>query len=110
MLVSLSDEEHRVLFEAEVSKRQLDEIGVADDVLDTMSGRLSDVSDLVRRVVASLAHSLDEVRDLGRPPTTAEVNLGIKVDGEGRAFVAKAGAGASLVLTLTWNLSGDGQR
>jgi len=103
MLVSLANERGAVLFEADVSDQQLQKIGVIDDVRANVQGKLDDLSALVQRVTTELAGVLGQANAASsHAPSKVELELGIKVDAEGRAFVAKGSAGASVMLKLAW--------
>jgi hypothetical protein len=102
-LVSLIDEKEAVLFEADVSQRQLQEIGVVDDLLEGITGRLGNIGTAVRLLVQELTDSIHAAVEAAvRPLSKAELELGLKVDGEGRVFVAKGSIGANITVRLTW--------
>jgi hypothetical protein len=71
-------------------------------------------ADLARESATAIAKAMETIREVGelatktiagmvRPPAEAELKFGIRLDAEAGALIAKASAGATLEVTLTWN-------
>lgn len=102
-LVSLTDDKEAVFFDADISPRQLQEISVAEDVLEVTTGRLCNVGTTLRLLVQELTGFVHAAVEAAvRPLSKAELELRLEVDGEGRVFVAKGSVGANITVRLTW--------
>jgi len=73
-------------------------------------------ADLARESATAITKAMETIREVGeratetitgmaRPPAEAELKFGIRLDAEAGALVAKASAGATLEVTLTWKWS-----
>ena len=71
-------------------------------------------AELAAESAAAVAKAMDVIREMGqrvttaaeamtRPPDSVEVSFGIKLDAEAGALIAKASAGASIDVKLTWS-------
>jgi hypothetical protein len=59
--------------------------------------------DLARRCATQFSEGLSDLQSISRP-SSFELALGITLDSEVGAFVAKAKAGAQIQITMTWDL------
>jgi hypothetical protein len=93
--------------------------GAIDILVDFRRGGFEEMSrlDLSVESARAVSKAMDTIRSMGervsatveslvRPPTQAEVTFGITLDAEAGALLAKASAGASIEVKLTWDLSG----
>jgi hypothetical protein len=71
-------------------------------------------ADLARESATAIAKAMETIREVGeratetitemvRPPAEAELKFGIRLDAEAGAPIARASAGATIEVTLTWN-------
>jgi hypothetical protein len=71
-------------------------------------------AELAAESAAAVAKAMSVIREMGqrvttaaeamtRPPDSVEVSFGIKLDAEAGALIAKASAGASIDVKLTWS-------
>jgi hypothetical protein len=92
--------------------------GASDILVDFRRGGFEEMSrlDLTVESARAVSKAMDTIRSMGeqvsatveslvRRPTQAEVTFGITLDAEAGALLAKASAGASIEVKLTWDLS-----
>jgi hypothetical protein len=110
-LVKVASRTGDVLFEGEFSEAALQEIAIrdkVDDVVKEAGTRLSSIAATVRQCTADLLDTFDDLakdkRD-GGSFSSAEIELGISVTGEGNVVVARGSAKANLKVTLCWDFS-----
>lgn len=70
-------------------------VAVATDLLD-------DAVELARACAAKFSAGLAEIKEGARSPDEVSLEIGITMDAEFGAVLAKARAGAQLQVTLTW--------
>ncbi len=93
--------------------------GAIDILVDFRRGGFEEMSrlDLSVESARAVSKAMETIRSMGervsatveslvRRPTQAEVTFGITLDAEAGALLAKASAGASIEVKLTWDLSG----
>ena len=93
--------------------------GPADILVDFRRGGFEEMSrlDLSVESARAVSKAMDTIRNMGERvsaaveslvhrPSQAEVTFGITLDAEAGALLAKASAGASIEVKLTWDLSG----
>ena len=93
--------------------------GATDILVDFRRGGFEEMSrlDLSAESARAISKAMDTIRSMGERvsatveslvhrPTQAAVTFGITLDAEAGALLAKASAGASIEVTLTWDLSG----
>lgn len=92
---------------ATVSAWENDEVrGPATRVVTAAGDMVTQGVDLARRCAAQFSAGLTDLPAISRP-STIELSLGITLDSELGAFLARAKAGAQIQITMTWKLDGD---
>jgi hypothetical protein len=76
--------------------------GRAEKAVEVATDLLDDAVELARACAAKFAAGLAAIEEGVRSPDEVSLELGITMDAEFGAVVAKARAGAQLQLTLTW--------
>ncbi|AGP53795.1 CU044_2847 family protein [Streptomyces rapamycinicus] len=74
-------------------------------VAGTAARTLSESFDQVRAAAATL---LDRLTTLPTPPSTVEVELGVKINAEAGAVIAKTAAEGNFTVRLVWQRDGGG--
>jgi Trypsin-co-occurring domain 1 len=110
-LVQLQARDGAVLFEGEFSSAELQEIGIRDKVEDVVKATGTRVSALAATIRECTVDLLDEFDALaaekraGGAFSTATMEFGITVTGEGNVVVARGSVEANIKVTLTWDFS-----
>ncbi|MER6105070.1 CU044_2847 family protein [Streptomyces sp. NPDC001832] len=74
------------------------------EIAGTAARTLADSFDQVRAAAESL---LDRLTTLSSPPDTVEVELGVKINAEAGAIIAKTAAEGNFTVRLTWQKPGE---
>jgi hypothetical protein len=113
-LVEVESSTGTVLFEGTFSEAALEEIAFqdrVDDVIRAAQTNVQTVAVTIHRCATDLRDALDDLatgQRHGGSFSSAEIELGIAVTGEGNVVVAKGSAEANLKVTLTWNFGSPG--
>jgi hypothetical protein len=109
VVVKVSTQEGDILFESEPSQADLTEMGLADrakDLIKEAGTTYESIASLIKRSTDSVLTVVDDLssqkRD-GGSLTSAQLEIGVKVTGEGNVIVAKGTAEANLKISLTWD-------
>lgn len=108
-LVTVSTDGGDVLFQGEISEGGLEEIGVqdrVDDVVRTTGTSMRALVDTIRNTTGGLVAAFDAVPTAtasGGRLSSAVVELGLSVTGEGNIAIVKGTAEANIAVTLTWD-------
>lgn len=101
--VAMKAEEGDIWIEAEFSQAELQEIGVMDKALKRIG--VKSLAETIRKCSADLAVIFDEQHPISKSMTSAEIEFGIKVSGEGNVYVAKATGEANITVKLKWEFN-----
>lgn len=108
-LVSMKTEEGKILIEAEVSKGQLEEIGVREgvrkEVIKELQSSFKSIAETIKICSADLAYVFDEQHPISKSMKGAEIEFGVKVSGEGNVYVVKATGEANITVKLNWEFN-----
>ena len=113
-LVQIESATGPVLFEGAFSDEALENLTIDERVDDTIrptSATVASVASTIRRCASELSIALNDLTSAqgnGGAFTSAEIELGIAVTGEGNVIVAKGSADANLKLTLSWVFGAPG--
>ncbi|MFF8596980.1 CU044_2847 family protein [Streptomyces sp. NPDC015220] len=103
-----SDGAARVMMEVEAATSGIVRAARPGEVAGTATRTLTESFDQVRAAAASL---LDRLTTLPSPPSTVEVELGVKINAEAGAVIAKTAAEGNFTVRLTWQRTdGDDPR
>jgi inner membrane protein involved in colicin E2 resistance len=108
-LVRVEDGRGSVLFETELPRVTIEEMGVSDRLMDAVAAvtaSADQVGTAIRVVVDSVRASFEGMatdKAHGGVLSGLEVEFGLNVSGEGSLYVAKAGAEANLSIKVTWD-------
>ncbi|MFG2297840.1 CU044_2847 family protein [Streptomyces sp. NPDC048603] len=97
--VPLQSGGEQVLMEVERSGSGISRAARPGEVAGTAARTLSESFDQVRAAAAVL---LDRMTTLPSPPSSVEVELGVKINAEAGAVIAKTAAEGNFVVRLTW--------
>lgn len=101
--VAMKTEGGEILVEAEFSQAELEEIGVMDKTLKRIG--VKSIAETIMKCSADLADIFDEQPPISKSMTSAEIEFGIKVSGEGNVYVAKATGEANITVKLKWEFN-----
>jgi uncharacterized protein with ATP-grasp and redox domains len=111
VLVKLESSSGQVLFEAEPTAEDLEEIGIretAGDLIKSAQTASGAVAETVKRCTREFLDAVKELttdKQSGGTISAAEMEFGIKVTGEANVIVAKGTAEANIKIVLTWDFS-----
>lgn len=95
--------EEQVLFEVEAVTSGIVRAARPGEIAGTAARTLADSFDQVRAAAESL---LDKLTALSSPPDTVEVELGVKINAEAGAVIAKTAAEGNFTVRLVWQKPG----
>lgn len=104
-LLRLEDSTGNLLFEADVSDHQLEEIGVMEEVISSVSGSANALADAVKGCVDILDPIFERASAASNELDAAEVEFGVSVSGEGNIYVVKLSGSANLKVKLNWKMA-----
>ncbi|MFF7655286.1 CU044_2847 family protein [Streptomyces sp. NPDC007983] len=99
-----SNGDGRVMMEVERVTSGIVRAARPGEVAGTAARTLSESFDQVRAAAAAL---LDRLTLLPSPPSTVEVELGVKINAEAGAVIAKTAAEGNFTVRLTWQRADD---
>ncbi|TMU90065.1 CU044_2847 family protein [Streptomyces sp. DASNCL29] len=98
-----SDGAGAVVMEVEHTSSGIVRAARPGEVAGTAARTLSESFDQVRAAAAAL---LDRLTTLPSPPSTVEVELGVKINAEAGAVIAKTAAEGNFTVRLVWQRDG----
>ncbi|MEE4593606.1 CU044_2847 family protein [Streptomyces sp. DSM 41524] len=98
-----SDGAEAVVMEVEHTGSGIVRAARPGEVAGTAARTLSESFDQVRAAAAAL---LDRLTTLPSPPSTVEVELGVKINAEAGAVIAKTAAEGNFTVRLVWQRDG----
>jgi hypothetical protein len=109
VVVRVSAPDGDVLFETDPTPADLTEMGLSDrakDLVKEAATTYESIGSMVRRCTEGLLSVLDELttqEQHGGSLASAQLEIGVKVTGEGNVIVAKGTAEANLTISLSWD-------
>lgn len=105
-MTSVTPEETSTILVELAPRTGLQQVTRLPRYLDELSTEaLANAMHTVRAMAEWVETTID---DLAGNPDQVEVEFGVKMDFEGQALIAKAGAEAAISVTLTWQRNGTG--
>jgi hypothetical protein len=107
-LVEISAEDGALLFEGEFTEGELAEVSFADkvdDVVKATDKSIASVAATIRRAATGIAGGLQQMAsdDADKGSLKGfEIEMGIKITGEGNVIVAKGSAEGNLRVKVSW--------
>ena len=101
-LVAMKTKDGEILVEAEFSQGKLEEIGVIDNALERIEVSFKSISEVINKCSADLIELFDEQHSMHKNMRSAEIEFGIKVSGEGNAYIAKSTGEVNIAVKLNW--------
>ncbi|MFE7528962.1 CU044_2847 family protein [Kitasatospora sp. NPDC057542] len=94
-----SDAAGQVVLEVDTAGSGIVRAARPGEIVGTATRTLTESFDQVRGAAAAL---LDRLTTLPSPPSSVEVELGVKINAEAGAVIAKTAAEGNFVIKLTW--------
>ncbi|MFI7236090.1 CU044_2847 family protein [Streptomyces cyaneofuscatus] len=99
-------DDERVVVEVGFSSSGIVRASRPGEIAGTAARTLTESFDQVRAAAAVL---LDRMTALPSPPSKVEIELGVKINAEAGAIIAKTAAEGNFAVRLTWERGPDGQ-